>query len=77
VTIGVSVFKSILPSVPVPPGKVVPPSVIIPFDYMAEFMKDTLISYGVPEKEAIISADVLIEADKVMKIPLCSYCYLF
>jgi|Transcript_34447 LDH2 family malate/lactate/ureidoglycolate dehydrogenase len=64
VTIGVSVFKSILPTSPVPPGKAVPAPVIIPFDYMAEFMKDTLISYGVPEKEAIISADVLIEADK-------------
>lgn len=37
---------------------------IIPFEYMNDFMKDTLMAYGVPEKEATISADVLIEADK-------------
>lgn len=37
---------------------------IIPFGYMKEFMKDTLMAYGTPEKEAEISADVLIEADK-------------
>ena len=41
-----------------------PPPCIIPFEYMNDFMKDTLMAYGVPEKEAIISADVLIEADK-------------
>lgn len=41
-----------------------PPPFIIPFDYMQEFMYDTMIAYGVPEKEAAISADVLIEADK-------------
>jgi len=41
-----------------------PPDCIIPFDYMESFMKDTLMAYGVPEKEALISADVLIEADK-------------
>ena len=37
-----------------------PPPVIIPFDYMEGFMKDTLMAYGVPEHEAAISADVLI-----------------
>jgi len=41
-----------------------PPAHIIPFDYMQQFMHDTLRAYGVPEKEAAISADVLIEADK-------------
>ena len=41
-----------------------PPPCIIPFDYMNEFMKDTLMAYGTPEKEAEICADVLIEADK-------------
>ena len=41
-----------------------PAPCIIPFEYMNDFMKDTLMAYGVPEKEAIISADVLIEADK-------------
>ena len=37
---------------------------IIPFEYMKEFMKDTLMAYGTPEKESEICADVLIEADK-------------
>lgn len=41
-----------------------PPPCIIPFDYMKEFMKDTLVAYGTPEKEAEICAEVLIEADK-------------
>ena len=41
-----------------------PAPCIIPFEYMAEFMKDTLMQYGVPEKEAVQSADVLIESDK-------------
>ncbi len=37
---------------------------IIQFEYMKEFMKDTLMAYGTPEKESEICADVLIEADK-------------
>ena len=41
-----------------------PPAMIIDFDYMNGFMKDTLLAYGVPEKEATISSDVLIESDK-------------
>jgi LDH2 family malate/lactate/ureidoglycolate dehydrogenase len=41
-----------------------PPPVIIPFDYLEGFMFDVLVAYGVPEKEARISADVLIESDK-------------
>lgn len=41
-----------------------PAACIIPFEYMADFMKDTLMAYGVPEKEAVQSADVLIESDK-------------
>ena len=41
-----------------------PAPCIIPFEYMNDFMKDTLMAYGVLEKEAIISADVPIEADK-------------
>ena len=34
------------------------------FDYLEEFMVDTFIAVGVPEREAKISANVLIEADK-------------
>jgi L-2-hydroxycarboxylate dehydrogenase (NAD+) len=41
----------------------VPPA-IISFEYMTAFMKDVFLSYGVPEKEADICADVLIESDK-------------
>lgn len=39
-------------------------SVRIDFDYLENFMIDTFIAVGVPEREAKISADVLIEADK-------------
>ena len=39
-------------------------AVIIDFDYMKNFMMDVFLAYGVPEKEADISSDVLIEADK-------------
>lgn len=41
-----------------------PPAVVIPFDYMSGFMKDTLLAYNVPEEEAEICSDVLIESDK-------------
>lgn len=34
------------------------------FDYLETFMQDCFKSIGVPEKEALISANVLIEADK-------------
>ena len=36
----------------------------IPFDYLEEFMFDTLRCYDVPEDEARVAADVLIVADK-------------
>ncbi|KAH8046352.1 oxidoreductase [Aureococcus anophagefferens] len=41
-----------------------PPAAIVPFDFMKQFMKDTLVAYGVPEAEAETSAEVLIEADR-------------
>jgi LDH2 family malate/lactate/ureidoglycolate dehydrogenase len=37
---------------------------IIDFDYLKCFMRDVFMSYGTPEKESTISADVLIESDK-------------
>lgn len=39
-------------------------SVRLPFDYLEQFMLDSFLSIGVPEPEARICADVLIEADK-------------
>eukprot|EP01063_Lacrimia_lanifica_P005090 TRINITY_DN12906_c0_g1_i1.p1 TRINITY_DN12906_c0_g1~~TRINITY_DN12906_c0_g1_i1.p1 ORF type:complete len:477 (+),score=190.39 TRINITY_DN12906_c0_g1_i1:102-1433(+) len=39
-------------------------SVTIPFEYMQGFMKDVLLEYGVPEAEAEVASDVLIESDK-------------
>ena len=36
----------------------------IPFDYLEEFMFETLRCYDVPEEEARVAADVLIGADK-------------
>ena len=66
--IGVSVFGATLgeAAAAAPPGKKakgVEPA-IIPFEYMKAFMKDTLLSYGVPEAEAETSSEVLIEADR-------------
>jgi LDH2 family malate/lactate/ureidoglycolate dehydrogenase len=34
------------------------------FDYLEQFMVDSFLAVGVPLKEARISANVLIEADK-------------
>ena len=39
-------------------------SVEVPFDFLEAFMKDTFVALGVPEREAAISAGVLIDADK-------------
>ena len=65
--IGVSVFGATLgEAAAAPPAKKakgVEPA-IIPFEYMKAFMKDTLLSYGVPEAEAETSSEVLIEADR-------------
>lgn len=36
----------------------------VPFDVMASFMKDVLMGVGVPEEDAKICADILIESDK-------------
>ena len=36
---------------------------LIPFDVLGQFMFDVFTAYGVPEKEAKISADVLLQAD--------------
>ena len=67
VVIGTTVYSC--NPMPLPPAKKAkidntPPPVIIPFDYMQEFMVDTMLAYGVPEKEAKISSEVLIESDK-------------
>lgn len=61
---GTLVFGCIIPESESTPTSDDPPAVIIDFDYMNEFMKDTLLAYGVPEKEAVIASDVLIESDK-------------
>jgi len=37
----------------------------VKFDYMRDFMRDVLIGLGAPKKDASISADVLITADKL------------
>ena len=63
--VGASVYGlSLAP--PEPPAKKskAPPAAIVPFDFMKQFMKDTLVAYGVPEAEAETSAEVLIEADR-------------
>ncbi len=39
-------------------------AVRIDFDYLENFMVDCFLAVGVPEKEARVSANVLIEADK-------------
>jgi len=63
--VGVAVFGCSMPSVESSEEKSAdPPAVIIDFDYMNDFMKDTLLAYGVPEAEATIASDVLIESDK-------------
>lgn len=62
--IGTQVYGYVPPAPEAAPKSDEPAPHVIPFEYMAEFMKDTLMSYGVPEKEAIQSADVLIESDK-------------
>lgn len=36
----------------------------VSFGYMTEFMTETFRAWGVPEEEAQLAADVLIEADK-------------
>ena len=36
----------------------------IPWDFMGEFMKKAFMGYGVPEEDAAICADVLIESDR-------------
>jgi len=69
VSIGLSLYGCTLQASEMPsPSKKAkvdtPPAKIIPFEYMEEFMMDTLIAYGVPEAEAKICADVLIESDK-------------
>jgi len=63
VKVGTSVLGCAVPEGP-EPVSTDPPAVIIDFDFMNQFMKDTMLAYGVPEKEADICADVLIEADK-------------
>ena len=39
-------------------------SELVTFDYMEQFMLETFRTYGVPEEEAKIATDVLLEADK-------------
>lgn len=61
--IGVNVYGYVPPKTDDTGKDNTPPPCIIPFEYMREFMEDTLRAYGVPEAETKISADVLIEAD--------------
>ncbi|KAH8065137.1 oxidoreductase [Aureococcus anophagefferens] len=51
--VGASVYGLSLapPEPPAKKGKA-PPAAIVPFDFMKQFMKDTLVAYGVPEAEA-------------------------
>jgi hypothetical protein len=42
----------------------IPGSRRLDFDYLEQFMIDSFLAIGVPEKEARIAADVLIESDK-------------
>ncbi len=46
------------------PDDPLPGSIILDFDYLETFMYNCFLSVGVPEKEAKVSANVLIEADK-------------
>jgi len=39
-------------------------SKLVGFDFLTEFMKDVFLAYGVPDHEAVVCADVLIETDK-------------
>ncbi|KAH8093498.1 oxidoreductase [Aureococcus anophagefferens] len=56
--VGASVYGLSLapPEPPAKKGKA-PPAAIVPFDFMKQFMKDTLVAYGVPEAEAETSAE--------------------
>ena len=45
-------------------GAPVTGSVILDFDFLEGFMKDVFVSYGVPEADASIAANVLISSDK-------------
>ncbi|GMH49611.1 hypothetical protein TrRE_jg5001, partial [Triparma retinervis] len=63
VKVGTTMYGAKLPSSTPPPSSSAPPA-IISFEFMTAFMKDVFLSYGVPEKEATICADVLIESDK-------------
>ena len=64
VKVGIALFNCTIPAAESVDQSGDPPAVIIDFDYMNQFMRDTMLAYGVPEKEAEICADVLIEADK-------------
>ncbi len=46
------------------PDDPLPGSITLDFDYLEKFMYDCFKAVGVPEKEAKVSANVLIEADK-------------
>mmetsp|Transcript_20395 Transcript_20395/g.42747 ORF Transcript_20395/g.42747 Transcript_20395/m.42747 type:complete len:442 (-) Transcript_20395:65-1390(-) len=63
VKIGTEMYGAKLPASKVSSTSSTPPA-IISFEYMTAFMKDVFLSYGVPDKEATICADVLIESDK-------------
>ena len=55
--VGASVYGlSLAP--PEPPAKKskAPPAAIVPFDFMKQFMKDTLVAYGVPDAVAVDAA---------------------
>ena len=67
VEIGVKVYRCMLPAQELARAHAVAPStaaLILAFDFMHDFMKDTLLAYGVPDAEASVAAKVLIEADK-------------
>uniref|UniRef100_A0A7S3YEW5 Malate dehydrogenase n=1 Tax=Heterosigma akashiwo TaxID=2829 RepID=A0A7S3YEW5_HETAK len=56
--------KYIHEDVPYPRDPPVEGSKLVGFNYLTEFMKDVFVEYGVPENEAEVAADVLIESDK-------------
>ena len=43
----------------------------IPWDVITNFMKDAFMGYGVPERDAEICTDVLVESDRQGCSTLC------
>lgn len=64
VKIGAQFFTPRVPSAGPVEDDPIAGSIRIPFDYLETFMVDSFLAIGVPEREARICADVLIESDK-------------